>query len=475
MAINPWTAEIARINSAIQQTQRNIARDQVLLAANPTSPDAPRWQFQITSGEDYLIELRAQLAIFTTEYNNYGTSSTASTGQVIQEEQISASNPATPASVLAPDGRVNQENIETGTNAPIRSQEQTQSTPPAGNGNTLPFATNDEDGNPLPGFATTQGGAAANRDDNTAPNSNGTAQIINSSFSQRIVPRPNILDEYASYTYAISWYLLTPDQYNEMVRSEKKNCASWQLLVQSAGAPTQTAGVTASSTATAGRNQFFDKDYYIDDLEIDSLVPLKGTGAANTATDIRFRITEPNGITLIENLYKAVKNLYEQKNVSKNANYPMAQYCLVVRFYGYNENGQIVTTGRRGTNGQTNLTDPRAIVEKFYPFVITNLRFRIPKDRVVEYDVQAKPIPHFYNKSQDRGTIPFAFELIGETIEQVLVGKPVGTTYPASPGERRDTPEPDTSAPTQPPAGTITGEANQDVGGGTTFSLGVGA
>lgn len=473
MATNPWTSEIARINSVIQQTIRNIDRDRALLAANPTSPDAVIWRRQIESGEAYLVDLRAQLAQFTAEYNNFGKDSTASSGQVIQEEKTTAANPAAPASVLTVDGRINPQNLETGTNAPVRTQEQTQSTPPAGNGAPLSFAApGDEDAARVP-FTTTQAGAAANRDDNTAPNNNTTAQIINASFNQRIIPESNVLDEYASYTYAITWYLLTPDQYNEMTRSQKKNCASWQLLMQSAGAPTQAAGATASSPATAGRNQFFDKDYYIDDLEIDSVIPLKGTGAANTATDIKFRVTEPNGITLIENLFKAVSTLYKQKNVSKNANYPMAQYCLVIRFYGYNENGELVTTGRRGTNGKTNLTDPRAIVEKFYPFVITNIRFRIPKDRVVEYEVAGKPIPHFYNKSQDRGTIPFAFELIGETLKEILIGKPVGTVYPPSPGERRDSPTPNTSAPTQP-AG-ITGNANQDVGGGTTFSLGVSA
>ena len=182
---------------------------------------------------------------------------------------------------------------------------------------------------------------------------------------------------------------------------------------------------------------------------------------------------EPNGITLIENLYKAVSNLYKQKNVSKQANYPMAQYCLTVRFYGYNDNGDLVTTSRRRAKGNVNLTDPLAIVEKFYPFVITNIKFRIPKDRIVEYEVEGKPIPHFYNKSQDRGTIPFAFELTGETVGQVLRGKPVGTVYPASPGERRDSPTPNTSAPSQPAV--VTGEANQDVGGGTTFVLGVSA
>lgn len=467
MATNPWTAEIARINSLIIKTQQNIARDQALLAANPNSPDAAIWRRQIASGEEYLIDLRAQLAQFTAEYNNFGKDSTASSGQVIQEEKTAASSPAAPASVLTVDGRVTPENLETGTNAPVRTQTQTQSTPPAGDGAPLPFSAQEQ------AFVSNQAGAAAPREDGVTPNNNAAAQIINASFNQRIIPQTNVLDDYASYTYAVSWYLLTPDQYNEMVRSQKKNCASWQLLMQSAGAPTKAAGATANSPATAGRNQFFDKDYYIDDLEIDSIVPLKGTGAANTATDIRFRVTEPNGITLIENLYKAVSTLYKQKNVNKQANYPMAQYCLVIRFYGYNDSGEIVTTGRRGTNGQNNLTDPRAIVEKFYPFVITNIRFRIPKDRVVEYDVQGKPIPHFYNKSQDRGSIPFAFELTGQTVQQVLQGKPVGTVYPASPGERRDSPTPNTSAPTQPPA--VSGNANQDVGGGTAFSTGVGA
>jgi hypothetical protein len=472
---NPWINEIARINSVINQTIRNIARDRALLAANPNGPDATTLRQQIESGEAFLVDLRLQLQTFQTEYQAFGRDSTASSGQVILEEKTTASNPAAPTSVLTPDGRINRDNVESGTNAPVRSQTQTQATPPAGNGTTLPFITGDEDGNPVPGIATTQAGAAANRDDNTAPNNSATAQIINASFNQRIVPESNVLDEYASYTYAISWYLLTPEQYNEMTRSQKKNCASWQLLMQSGGAPTQAAGATSTSTATAGRNQFFQLDYYIDDLEIDSLIPLKGSGAANTATDIKFKVTEPSGITLIENLYKAVSTLYKQKNVSKQANYPMAQYCLAVRFYGYNDNGELVTTGRRGTNGKTNLTDPKAIVEKFYPFVITNIKFRIPKDRVVEYAVEGKPIPHFYNKSQDRGTIPFAFELIGTTVDQVLRGKPVGTVYPASPGERRDSPRPNTSAPSQPAVGGFSGTANEDVGGGTANSLGVGA
>jgi hypothetical protein len=321
-----------------------------------------------------------------------------------------------------------------------------------GDGNALPFITGDDNGNPVPGIPTTQTGAAARGDDNTAPNSNRTAQIINASFNKKITPEPNVLDEYASYTYAITWYLLTPDQYNEMIRSQKKNCASWQLLMQSGGAPTQAAGVTANSTAIAGRNKYFSLDYYIDNLEIVSRIPFKGTGSPAGTLSIKFTVTEPHGITLIDNLYQAVRDLYKQANITGNATYPAAQYCLAIRFYGYNESGELVTTGRRGTNGATNLTDPKAVVEKFYPFRLHDIKFKIPKDRVVEYTIEGKPLPYFYNTSEDRGTIPLAFELTGETVEQVLRGKPTGPRNPASPGERRDSPQPNTSAPSNPAA-----------------------
>lgn len=442
--VNEIRARISELELLISQLTQQLA------FADPADNNTiQRIRVELARANAELTSLRTELLSVSLDEQTRALS-TASSGQVVIEERTSASNPAAPVSILAPDGRINSQNIETGTDAPVRTQANTQATPPPGAGAPLTFsAAGDEDAAQAP-FVTTQAGAAANRDDNTLPNSNSTAQIINASFNQRIQPRPNVLDQYASYTYAISWYLLTPDQYNEMTESQKYNCSTWQLLVQSAGAPTEVAGTTANTANVAGRNKYFQKDYYFDDLEIDSLVPLKGTGAPNTATNIRFKVTEPNGITLIDNLYQAVRTLYQEKNVNKNANYLMAQHCLAVRFYGYNENGELVTTGRRGTNQKTNFTDPRAIVEKFYPFIITNIKFRIPRDRVVEYDVEAKPIPHFYNKSQDRGTIPFAFELTGENIQQILQGKPVGTVYPASPGERRDSPVPNTSAPSNP-------------------------
>jgi hypothetical protein len=68
-------------------------------------------------------------------------------------------------------------------------------------------------------------------------------------------------------------------------------------------------------------------------------------------------------------------------------------------------------------------------------------------NRVIEYQIQAQPIGQTYNFGQDRGTIPFNFNLIGETIGDVLIGKPVGTGSPRRADGRRDTPQPNLSSP----------------------------
>lgn len=405
---------------------------------------------------------------------NYTDPSTSS-GQVVAEEQraraedANTQNPGIdpgPVQVI-PASQVNQ-NIEFGTDGRIRTLTETQSTPPSGASTPMLFSERDDEGNLMPSATTsTSAGVGARGDDSPPTTSASTQQIINASFSSpgnsKIVAKPNVLDQYASYTYSLSWYLLTPDQYNVMIKSQRRSVAGWSLLMQSAGAPTK----VDSANGGAGRNQFFGLDYYMDDLELNTLVPLKGTSMAHSAVDLRFKVVEPNGLTLINNLYQAVTNAYKNQNVDSNPNYAMAQYCMVIRFYGYDDSGNLMQAGQGGTNGNNNRTDPRAVVEKFYPFVITDIKFRMA-NRAVEYDISGKPIGQFYNLSQDRGTIPFAFNLIGETVGDILIGKPVGTQYPSSPGERGSSPSPETTSPAPGPAvGELTTQEQSAIVAGT--------
>ena len=152
------------------------------------------------------------------EYNNWvNAQSTASSGEVVEEEararapDATASTPADEPLVEIPGTPPDDNTVETGTNGRIRKTIETQATPPAdtNNGNVA--------------YTTTQAGAGADSEDSGKATKNSTATSIDATFgSAPIVPQPNILDQYASYTYQFSLYLMKPDDYRAMIVNKKK-------------------------------------------------------------------------------------------------------------------------------------------------------------------------------------------------------------------------------------------------------------
>ena len=322
----------------------------------------------------------------------------------------------------------------------------------------------------------TQPGVGDGRADGPIVTGNSTKDIIKSTFgtatNSRIITQPNVLDEYASYTYQISWYLLSTDQYNQLMAGPTAKLAGWTLLMQSGGAPKTTDNNATGSSSPGGRSAKFPDDYYIDDLEITTSLPGGGTEMAHAATQIKFKVTEPNGITLVQNLYRANQQLngvlvdstvpdYASQDNKANQtntaspNYIKAQYCLVVRFYGYDSQGNLSAPlvgryNRKGT-GQATSTDPRAVVEKIFPFLISELKFRTTKS-LVEYYITAQPVNQQIAIGQARGTIPFNFQLSGTTVKDVLIGN-APQTLSTLPGERtpQANPPSDSDIPPGPP------------------------
>lgn len=255
-------------------------------------------------------------------------------------------------------------------------------------------------------------------DDN--PNADGqsratTVRILNAVKNSKFTPRPNVLDQYATYTYSLSWYLMPTVRYNDLVNSGKLSYASYSLLAQSGGAPTQ-------PDAGLGRNEFFGLDYYIDNLEIRSVITGKGSNRAHNTAELQFTITETAGVTLIENLYKAVASVYNRPDFP----HASALYCLVIKFYGYDDNGKMVSANSNG-----------AIVEKIIPFKIKNITFAIA-NKVVEYKVEAVAINYTVGFGSNLGVIKSRIELSGTTIKDLLVsGIPGGEKV--SPDDGRQT------------------------------------
>jgi len=315
---------------------------------------------------------------------------------------------------------------DSGTDDPTRTQEQTQSVP-----------AQQTDANRETPTAGGQPGVGAASDDRSGTRS--TTKLIIDKFSGTVKPQPNVLDQYASYTYSISWYLLAPETYGKVLnsRTQRPNLAGDQLLMQSGGAP-----VSGNTPGSVGRNAYFPNDYYLDNLEIKSVMLGSGSRAAHNSTEIKFVVTEPNGITLYENLYQAVKEVYNEVNLP----YSQAQFCLVIRFYGYDAQGNLVAAHAPNTS----VTDRSAVVEKFFPFRIKNIKFRIA-NRLVEYSVEAVCIPYDVGMSTNRGTINSSMELAGLTVLDLLEGTGVSTAEPAPEDTGRTTTATPTTSPPPPP------------------------
>jgi hypothetical protein len=265
----------------------------------------------------------------------------------------------------------------------------------------------------VPGLGSTritgQPGVAATPDDGFGPvaGTNSVQTAVDSKFDTKITASPNILDRYASYTYSVSIYIMNPGEYRQLIAQKVRRIPPGRLLIQSGG------------ISAGDRNQQFPLDFYIDDLEVRSIVAGKGSGGAHNVADLRFKIVETNGITLINNLRRASLAFAQQQQGSGQSpvtnNYAAQNYLMVIRFYGYDEQGSLL----RPDTVTGDLTDRNAIIEKFIPFQFTEIKFRVAS-RVVEYDCSAVAPQNGIATGQGRGTIPYNIQLTSDTLQDLL-------------------------------------------------------
>jgi len=283
------------------------------------------------------------------------------------------------------------------------------------------------------GVAQIQGGLGADDDsgsDTAAPlgeESDQTEADTNAATQQqadsKITPRPNILDQYASYTYQASVYMLTPAQMVAYQNQQKKNISGYNLLFQSGGAPPNTSGPQGARAGQAnsgiidGRNPFFPKDYYIETITINNSLFGKSTMAAHSAAELKFTVIEPANISLIDNIYLAAQDL-QPKDAAGRINYQAIEYLMVIRFYGYDRDGRIQRVG--GTTA-TGVTDSNALVEKYIPFKIKAINWSV-SSRLVTYEFDCAPINQMIAMGTRRGTIPADVEISGSTVKAMLTG-----------------------------------------------------
>jgi hypothetical protein len=454
------TSEIARLRdrlriarNGLKDLNPNLQSNQAILA---------RYRDEVANIPGQILALEAELK---------SVLAPASAGAVVgnanqaRDNNANSTRPIVAAEVLTPAGRITPEgsgagtnatvtpttetNGDAGTDATVRTISQTQATP-----QTNPFTSN------VIGITAPVGGpgAGAPGDDQRGSGGGpiGTNALRNrldqlyAGPTNAILSQDNILDQYPSYTYSLSWYLMDPDAYNQIQTSIKKDLNGYYLLAQSGGAPLTTGvynpGETGPLAGTAGRSPYFNLDYYIDNFSVNTAYSAKlDSGGPAEYTTLEFTISEPNGISLPSNLYAAMNDLYKSKGFippADQANYASGLFCMIVRFYGYDQNGQLIQPIARNIGA----TDSRAAVEKYIFFALSDLKYSVGS-KLVEYRITGSHPSTNTGLSTNRGSIPADYQFSGATVRDILVGQIQQQTASQAAGDKTRNNTPIKSAP----------------------------
>jgi len=140
--------------------------------------------------------------------------------------------------------------------------------------------------------------------------------------------KKNVLHEYASYTYHFEFFVLGVNDFNSFVDDPKFAIEDLpgRLLIKSGGGNQK------------NRNKFFKLDYFIDDVEIASKIAPSAGNAGSVNTEVSFTVTEPYGMTLLNGLVMACKEM-------GGYNYTNQPYLLKISFKGFDKDGVLVENG----------------------------------------------------------------------------------------------------------------------------------
>lgn len=223
-----------------------------------------------------------------------------------------------------------------------------------------------------------------------APEVSVTAKRIYPEDAVKLTPIPNVLHQYASYTYGLSLHLLTADEYNKIV--DKGEYTPTKVLIASAGRYNNTPGPTQFI-----RSPYFKEDFYFDGFSLDTVIGLNAESRSTNAIMYQFTLIEPYGFTLIDRII----NLCNSPEIDCK-NYLDMPYLLQIDFFGIDDSGQI-------TGAIPNTT-------KRIPIRLNKMDVKISA-RGTEYAIRGVPYNH---SAFDLTTVttPGNFEVEAATVAQ---------------------------------------------------------
>jgi hypothetical protein len=239
--------------------------------------------------------------------------------------------------------------------------------------------------------------------------------------------KDNPLSYYSSYTYSLTLYMVTPEFANEFTNGPAsgallaKRGGTNQVFVvaQSGGVNTNVDDRAITLSKTLGKNQQ-GLDYFIDDLTFTAAMP-GGPQGQTTASEIYFKIVEPNGFTFLQDLTIASNNLNKISQISKSSTTkPTAaaqHYIISIRYYGYDSSGSLM----QSTTDKTNFSDSSAAAERHIPITIRNIKFKLD-DKATTYSCEALNSGEQAGFAKSTGIVEQQTSVSGSTVQDVLLG-----------------------------------------------------
>lgn len=223
----------------------------------------------------------------------------------------------------------------------------------------------------------------------------------------------NPLGKFSSYTYRLTLYMVSPAAFSSQLDSGVWDKSGMYVVAQSAG-------------ADGKRAPGFEFDFFIDNLEMVTSLSSKDSNESSLATErIKFDIYEPYGMTFLKNLVTAaekVGNSYGNVDPQSVSNALSQIFLLTVRFYGYDEKGNVVSTPSSAPGVGDKITDS-GLFERVFPIKINELATKLD-NKIVRYVVTAAPVNEFIGRSQFKSAIQENLNISGDTVQDILVDGP---------------------------------------------------
>ena len=216
----------------------------------------------------------------------------------------------------------------------------------------------------------------------------------------------NPLGDLSSYTYQLSLYMISPEAYDAFTATGRRTINA--LEAGGAGQNTSGAYLIAQSgginNKTSQRGAGFDKDLYIENLEIDHLAGSQASQSATGTYKVKFDITEPYSFSFTTKLREASSAIIKASpdrfsSLSSIAENGTRQFFILgMRFLGYDANGNLAK-GNEVTMKDGQAIDPNAggdgtnLFETYYDIYITAIKFKIEGEAVKYACTGVAPAP----------------------------------------------------------------------------------